>query len=72
MFDTMVESTSHVKDARRRSAFFIVTFIIWVVGFTGLVIWQVWTYAAELSQSANDVTLLAPPPPPPPLSLIHI
>ncbi|OYT71691.1 MAG: hypothetical protein CFK52_07465, partial [Chloracidobacterium sp. CP2_5A] len=64
MFDTMVESTSQAKDAGRRSAFMAVTFVIWVVGFTGLVIWQVWTAAAELSQSANDVTLLAPPPPP--------
>lgn len=66
MFENLVESTTQRAEKGRRSAFTIGTFSIWVLVFTGVVVWQIWAFAADLNQVAEQTTMLAPPPPPPP------
>lgn len=65
MFEHLVESTTHKQETSRRSLYTLGTLALWVTAFTGTAAWQVWAYAADLNQTSEQITLLAPPPPPP-------
>src|SRR5215469_5683418 len=64
MFENLVESTQGRKQGR--SAYFVVTAIIWLAVLTTAIVLGIIQYNAVLNESEDTATLLAPPPPPPP------
>src|SRR5262245_11734444 len=64
MFENLVESTQGKKQGR--SAYFVVTAVIWLTVLTTAIVLGIIQYNAVLNESEDTATLLAPPPPPPP------
>src|SRR5215471_17624780 len=64
MFENLVESTQAKKQGR--SAYFVVTAVIWLAVLTTAIVIGIIQFNAVLNESEDTATLLAPPPPPPP------
>jgi protein TonB len=64
MFENLVESTQGKKQGR--SAYFLVTAVLWVAVLTSAIVYGIVQYNAVLNEAEDTATLLAPPPPPPP------
>jgi protein TonB len=64
MFDTLVESSKQ-KKGRTRSFFAGITLLYGLIVLAGIV-WTIYYFNPQMSDSAELTALLAPPPPPPP------
>lgn len=60
MFSNLIESSSHVREFKRRGSFFLFTTFTYIVMFAVAGVFSIYAYDAQLEEPASEITMLSP------------